>query len=186
MWIHVKCGEAWKKLVQIGRSTPPNIPCSEDNFKEFSGKLPEIVNNIGRCFQDKKLMKLMDILNTALRLEQNQLIRDAYLNYYNIIETIFRDKKFREELVNRIGKPVEYISVLGNCNQKLQMLFIYEFFSAEHKEGLDKLKVKDFIDIADTRNNLSHKSDAKIEPKHLVLAKRIMFKLLNHFFEIKK
>lgn len=181
IWAFVNYHGEWQKVVQIGESSPPIVSCDQNSISSFIEKLPDIVKSMNKYTGHKKFSKLLGILKTGLRLEWSQLWRDAYLNYYNVIETIFRDKLFRDKLILTLGKHDVYKSALGNCNQRFQMLFLWEFFCIICPEDIKHLKVEDFDLLADKRNNLTHDGTTEIQIRHIRLVKFVMFHLLNEF-----
>lgn len=181
IWGFVSCHNEWQKVVQIGESSLPPVSCDQNSISAFIEKLPDITKSLNEYTENKKFSKLLDILKTGLRLEWSQLWRDAYLNYYSIIETIFRDNLFRSKLILTLKKPTVYKNALGNCNQRFQMLFLWEFFCITYPEDMKHLKIEDFDLLADKRNDLTHDGTTEIQIRHIILVKFVMFHLLNEF-----
>lgn len=184
LWVYINFRDNWEKVIQIGKIEMPKIDCDKKQTTAFIEHLPKLINDLDKCILDKKYKKIIESLNTALRLEQYKLYRDAYLNFYNITETIFRDKEFRQELVQTIKKPKEYGDALGNCNQKLIMLFLWEFLVIAHENIFRNVEVKDFIELSDIRNKLSHDSDLDINQKNLNLIKLITNVILREYSKL--
>ena len=184
LYAYAECSGKWKKVVQIGRVSLSNILCKENNINDLIQELPDVINNILKCFENRKLQNIMELLNIGLRFEKNQLWREAFLNYYTIIETIFKETKFREEIINFLEKPYEFVSILCAVNQKIMMLFLWEYLVKSQKDTFSKIGMNNFIELANIRNSLSHEGKADITLRHLGILKIIMFNLLRKIYEL--
>jgi hypothetical protein len=184
LWVYINYKDDWKKVVQIGKIGIQNIGCNKDSINDLINHLPLMITNLEKCVKVKKFKTILISLNTALRLEHNQLYRDSFLNFYNIIETIFRDKKFRALLTKALNKTNEESVELSKCNQKEQMCVLWEFLNLLYQKNLSKYKIEDFIDLADKRNKSTHSSDIEITTNQIFLVKFITHKLVLQYSKL--
>jgi hypothetical protein len=184
LWVYINFKDDWKKVVQMGKMGIPNIGCSRDSINELIKNLPEVITNLEKSIKVKKFEKIMISLNTALRLEHNQLYRDAFLNFYNIIETIFRDKKFKAFLSKTLNKTNEESEELSKCNQKELMCALWEFINIINQKNFSKYKIIDFTDLAKKRNKYTHNSDFEITQDQMSLVRFITFYLVHHYSKL--
>ncbi len=185
LWTYALVAEEWKQVSQMGTSRSLPVSMSECAIQQVLPELNSTIQKVETCLGNKKLASILDILNGAFRMLRNQLFRDAFINFYKVVEIVFKDKDFRKHLFETTGKPKEYINVTSSCNQKFQMLFLWEYISELKLNKFKKYKPKSFLDLAEIRNELAHKGDVAIPSESTRLVNELALFLLNKYCEMK-
>ncbi|MGL1203169.1 hypothetical protein ACSTK0_19475 [Vibrio parahaemolyticus] len=179
--LRIKCGSSWKRVTQKGGGQPNVYPCNPEEFKGIIDSLPAYFDKINGKIGDKKTLKILSIYHSGLRFKNNHFHADAFINFYKIIELIFKDKSmFSKKYVEVLNKPTAYEKAMKQSSQKIQMLFIWEYLNKLDESNDEELLSK-LLDLAETRNDLAHSSGDNFDTTKLDTVHVIANFMLHHF-----
>ena len=178
--LRIKSENEWKRVVQIGGGQPHMFPCNPESFSNIIKNLPSFYDKVKSTLETKKTKKLISIYSSALRFQNNHFYSDAFLNFYKVIELIYKDTSFSSKYIELLKKPSLYGNAMRQSSQKVQMLFIWEYLNKLSEDNDDKL-LKDLLELADIRNKLAHESGELLEVSKVAIAHAISNFMLQHF-----
>lgn len=179
--LRIKSGDDWLRVTQKGGGYPNIYPCNPELFQEVIQSLPAYYDKVKSRIDNKKIQKIISIYYSGLRFQNNHFAVDAFINFYKIIELIYKDKVlFSKKYIELLNKPESYDNAMRQCSQKVQMLFIWEYLNKLDEKNEASL-LDGLLDLAETRNNLAHDSGEDLDASKLNLVHTVANFMLHHF-----
>ncbi|EBS4636329.1 hypothetical protein [Klebsiella grimontii] len=178
---YMKKESNYLRLVQKTEGVPtptPLHPNNEDFIKSFKKRITQL-SKINKKYRD-----LFVLFDYGLHLEKMGLFNDAYIAYYKIIESCFKEANFLkhwDELNQRPRKYIEgYTKIIPSMNQKMMMFTLYEMFSSASNVEQDKfIPIENFLNVAEIRNKLSHTASITIPTELYSLCRVVSYSMLD-------
>lgn len=167
--LHIWGKTGWERVAQVGGGAPLIHPCNPDKFKIAIKDIASISNKAEKATANNKHKKVIDLYYSGLRFQSNRFYADAFLNFYKIIEMIFKSSEFSKKYSETLKKPSSYAGTLRHSSQKVQMLFIWEYLK-EMDDNIDEKILASLLEMSDLRNNLAHGSTVDISLDKTYLA----------------
>lgn len=169
----------WKKVTQIGGGHPQISPFPPDETQELIKEISKVSKKIDDALKIKKNKKIIDLYYSGLRFKSNNFIEDAFLNFYKIIEVTFKSKEFATKYTKALEKPSNYIDIISQCSQKVQMLFIWEYLK-KSSSNYDEKFLTNLLEVAEIRNKLAHAGHKEISPENMLLVQNLALLFVRH------
>ena len=179
--LRIKSGDDWLRVTQKGGGHHNVYPCNPEHFQEIIQSLPAYYEKVKNIVENKKTQKIISIYYSGLRFQNNHFTADAFINFYKVIELIYKDKViFSKKYIELLNKPASYDKAMRQCSQKIQMLFIWEYLNKLDEKNEESL-LDDLLGLAKTRNNLAHDSGEDLDASKLKLVQKTANFMLHHF-----
>ncbi|AYL60976.1 MULTISPECIES: hypothetical protein [Citrobacter] len=154
-----------KRLVGFSGSRVYRHPCDRSKILDNKSEVEKLIKAVSKINNDsnKKCKNLFNIYNIALKFEANHFYDDAFLNYYKIIEILFKEDIYLSHFAEVIGKSNKYAKHLKSITQKAIMLFMWDYHTCRFNSNKNITgpapELDDFIELATIRNELAHGND---------------------------
>ncbi|WP_421234003.1 hypothetical protein [Aeromonas jandaei] len=180
--LRIKSGNDWLRVIQKGGGYPNIYPCDPAHFQKVIQSLPAYYDKVKDIINEKKTQKIINIYYSGLRFQNNHFAADAFINFYKVIELIYKDKAlFSKKYIKLLNKPESYDQAMRQCSQKVQMLFIWEYLNKFDEKNHPPSLLKKLLELAETRNDLAHDSGDNLDRSKLILVQIVANFMLHHF-----